>query len=124
MRSFFFAAILSLCAFQSVKAEQYDINWFLNNNAERMEALRICRGDYRKVESPQTGPICANAEAAQTRLFAREQASAFAFMDRPAYWVRNPELSRSVMVACARRASFDQHLLRYCNVVRTAQNAR
>jgi hypothetical protein len=124
MRSIFCAAILSLCLFQSAKAEEFDINWFVRNTAARMEALQLCRDDYRKVQSPRTGPICANAEAAQTRLFAREQGSAFGLMDRPAYWVQNPEMSQSVLTACARRASYDQHLLRYCNVVRTAQSMR
>lgn len=117
-------ASLILCLSASLPAtaqERYTIPWFENNAAERLEALRICRNDYRKVQNPETGPICSNAETAQTRIYSAHQRSAFAYMDRPAYWTENREMRQAALVACARRAAFDRQFLRYCDVVQTAE---
>lgn len=112
-------ALFAISLANSAEArENHSIPWFERNVAARHEALRLCRDDYRRVNDAQMGPICANAEAAEARAYARRQRESFEAMDAPAWWSRNPGMRSAALVACDRRSPADQHLLRYCKPAR------
>lgn len=107
------AIALSLAA---VPAMAQNIPWFMQHNQERVAVIRECRDDYRNHATPERAAICANAEAAANRLDG--VTARLSSMDRPEWWRQNPALRHATLTACRRRASYDQHLLRYCDAAR------
>lgn len=99
-------------------AEPFSIPWFVAHPEARQEAVRLCRDDHRRIAGRDTGPICANAEAAETRLYARRQGAALRDLDTPEWWSRNTALRASALAACNRRAEYDRPMLRYCKPAR------
>lgn len=116
-------AALCLLAFPAVAQTEYSIPWFQQNTAARHEALRMCRNDYRMVNGRQSGSICANAEAAEARRYAKDLEDSFSNLNSPEWWSRNPALRQGALTACARRAPYDRAHLPYCDVVRRSAKA-
>lgn len=111
-------AAICLLTFPAVAQTEYSIPWFVQNHAARQEAILMCRDDHRLTASTRQGPICANAEKAETRLYADRQALSLRDLDSPLWWSQNTSLRQSTLTACSRRAAYDQPMLRYCDPAR------
>ncbi len=111
-------AILCLLTFPAAAQEAYSIPWFTQHADARKEALRMCRDDHRLTAGRNSGPICANAEKAETRLYANQQALSLRDLDSPLWWSQNTALRQSTLTACGRRAAYDRPMLRYCDPAR------
>lgn len=99
-------------------AEPHSVPWFVQHTDARREALRLCRDDHRLITAKDTGPICANAETAETRVYASQQKLALRDLDTPQWWTSNPALRSAALAACNRRADYDRPMLRYCKPAR------
>lgn len=105
---------LSVPASARSKPAEHSIPWFMANPATRQATIRACRDDFRIARNP----VCANAEAAETRVYALKVLP-FQELNSPGYWQGNPGMMAALRTACARRAPYDQPLLRYCGSART-----
>jgi hypothetical protein len=84
------ACLLLLLPGIAAAEERRDIDWYVNHSAARASILRLCRSDHRYDFSPD----CANAESAETKLWARRTAADGAapgrILNSPEYWASNP----------------------------------
>ncbi len=102
MRSLIFA--LGILSFSTAAlAADYDIPWFEAHTAQRQEALKMCRNDYRYARKA----ICANAETADARAYyQRRNAQAGQDTDPPSAIWRD-----AVRRTCARPPSERSQIL-------------
>lgn len=122
------AAILALAATPAAPqplspAVPHSIPWFETHHAERQSWIASCRDDHRLAAEKPGRAVCANAEAAESRLYARSSRSrgfrpfrGFEALDTPWFHQSSPGWRAAVRTACVRRASFDRPLLRYCGL--------
>lgn len=107
-------AIVMLPASALAQPAEHSIPWFEARPVERAGVLLACRGDHRLAGERPTRGVCANAESAETRAWANRRGSFFRELDSPRYWNSNPGRRAALHAACARRASYDAAMLRYC----------
>ena len=110
MRRAIFAAALVLAA-PVAHAAEHDVAWFEARPAVREQWLRSCRGDARIALDPR----CGNAEAAETRAYARRQArkSGIAPGVLPREF-ETPLILDAARIACARPPAERGMLGAYC----------
>lgn len=113
----YLAILATLFPLAAHAAEEYSVPWFVDHPASRQRHIQACRNDYRLVQDATMGPICANAEAAETRIYARRLSSSFNELDTAQWWNARPAMRAGLMQACARRAEYDRQQLRYCHLL-------
>jgi hypothetical protein len=113
MRTLFALALLAAPAVAN--AADYDIPWFVEHSAARLQTLKLCHDDYRLARTP----TCENAEAAATRVWGSKLAANDP-MTTMKWWVENPISRRAVLMQCARRGPGDEMQFRWCKIAAEA----
>lgn len=111
-------ALLALAAPARAQQIEHSKAWFQARPAERARTIDACRNDVRLQNGEGSRDICANAEAAENREWARRNRSALALpfreMGTQGWWEANPATRASLRAACARRASYDAPFFPFC----------
>lgn len=110
------ALVAALAPAAALAGEKFDIPWFVAHPTERAAALKMCHDDYRYAKTM----ICANVEAAATRVWGRAAAPNTNPLTTTRYWVENPIGRKSELKSCALRRPGDSIALPYCSVAQLA----